>query len=319
LLALAAYAFARAKGAAGIGLAFWALALLVALRSLFHPMFLLFAIAAAAGLVPSRERRRVLLAGAGPALLVVLLATKNLVLFGFFGTSSWGGNSLHRVVTQSLRPAALAAMVDAGRLSPISLRWEFSPPEVYLRILGGGPDRGVPALDTTGKTRPSENPVNYNHWIYPIASRVYFRDALVLIAAHPGAYLHSLARTARRYLDPVVDDRFLASNRVHLEAGTRLSAALEASRLYRLVVLAAVAWAAFVLVTRRAAPAERLLLGFALGTIAWVSALGILLEYGENNRFRYPLLVLVLILVVHGARDLSRGLGTLARRRGAGD
>jgi hypothetical protein len=309
LLVLAGAGFLSSGGRPGGAMAgaFWVLGALAMMRSLFHPLYLVIAAAVAAKVAPTGGRRRVLASAAPPTVLVLLLAAKNLALFGFFGTSSWGGNSLHRMMTETLDGRVVEEMIAAGTLSPISREWEFERPEVYVGILApGAPDRGVPALDETGKTRAPENPVNYNHWIYPIASREFFRDALQMIRAHPGAYLESVRWTSRRFLEPVVDDVFLGPNRLRIKPGVRASESIERSTVYRLVLAAALLWAGVAALRRSTPRSERLFLAFAVGTVLWVAVFGIGFEYGENNRFRFQLLGLLAALVAYGARDLLR-------------
>jgi len=296
--------------------AFATLAALVWLRSLFHPAFFLGAVGIAAALAPRGARRRVLVVSAVPTALVLGLAVKNLVLFGFFGTSSWGGNSAHRMMTETLPPATVEAMVEAGELSPISREWEFSRPEVYLEILR--PERGdtgVPALDETGKTRARENAVNYNHWVYPLASKEYLRGGLAMLRAHPGAYVQSVLWTTARFLDPVTDDHFVRPMRYRVRKVIGPFEAAQRSPWLRGLVVLCVLVVTARLLAGRTSPRERLFTAFLAGTILWVAATGILLEYGENNRFRYQIGPLLLVAVAIVARDAT---GAVRARLGSG-
>jgi hypothetical protein len=204
-------------------------------------------------------------------------------------------------------------MVDTGELSPLSREWEFSPPEVYLEILApDGSDRGIPALDTTGKTRAKENSVNYNHWVYPIASKAYLENALHLIRRYPEVYAKSLAWTWGRFFDPVTDDYFLKLNRFRIKKLVVPSERFDEAPATRGVLALALFYG--LLTIRRRNLHERVFLVFAVGTILWVTAIGVLFEYGENNRFRYQILGLGWILVAYGARDLARRVVALRKR-----
>jgi len=316
LLLVGAWCLARSEGVPGrwTAAALWALAGLVALRSLYHPLYLLLAAGAAIALAPAGARRRALALAAGPAAFVVLLSVKNLWLFGFFGTGSWGGNSLHRMMTESIDRAVLETMVRDGELSPLSLEWEFSPPERYLEILRPPDgDRGIPALDATVKTRAVMNPVNYNHWVYPIASREYAAAALRIARTHPGVYFRSLRWTARRYFDPVMDDGFVRAIRVRVKKLADPWDAFERSALHR--ALLAIGLAGALVGVCRASRRERLVLAFVAGTILWTSAVGIGFEFGENNRFRHQVTGLWWIAILWTAAAVARRL----RRRVAGD
>ncbi|MEZ5066201.1 MAG: hypothetical protein R3B81_15855 [bacterium] len=319
LLAVAAALLARSRGEPGADLAggFVALGALGLLRSLFHPLYFAAAVAAAVAFAPRGRRRRAFACAAIPVAPVFLLAAKNLVLFGFFGTSSWGGNSAHRMLTESVPPPQVESLIASGELSPISREWEFSPPEKYVALLGPARgNTGIPALDQTGKTRTRENPVNYNHWIYPIASAVYLKDTKTLLRAHPGAFARSVRWTSRRFLDPVTDDSFVRPIRFRVRRWIAPFEAMQRSWLLRSLVLGAIAALLVRIVRGRVVREERLVTVFLLGTILWVSATGILLEYGENNRFRYQLGPPLLLVVSLAGRDL---LASLRGRRRSPD
>lgn len=300
LLVLTAFALFRSDGSrqGSLILAFASLGALSLLRSLFHPVYFALATAVAFAACDKGHRTKVLRAALVPGLLLILWCTKNAMLFGFWGTSSWVGNSLHRMMTEVLPEETLKAEVAAGRITPLSLEWEFSKPEIYLQILAPPDDRGrgVPALESTGKSRTRENPVNYNHWIYPVASRAYGTAAVHLIRTFPHFYGKAIRWTSARYFDPVTDDDFLAPNRFPLRRAVARFERLEGSAFFR-GVGAAVFLAALVLLFRRSATvADRLLLAFAVGTVVWISTLGILVEFGENNRFRFSTIALGWIL-----------------------
>ncbi len=308
----AAAAFQRSRGRAGgwLAVAFAGLAALAMLRSLFHPAFLVIAVGAAVGCVPRTDRKRALALASVPLAVVLAWSLKNAILFGFFGTSSWGGNSLHRMFTESVPRDRLEAWVTDGVLGPLSLEWEFSPPAVYREILGptAGQDRGVPALDEMGKTRTRENPVNYNHWIYPPVSRVYAKSAMVMMRKDPHAYLESVRWTSRRFLDPVTDDAFLRPNRHPIRRWARLEESIESSVLVRVAAAVVFLGAILALVRGRVRFEERLVVFFLAGVVAWIAIAGIAFEYGENNRFRYSTLAPLFVLSVVAARDVWRRL-----------
>ena len=317
MLAVAAACFLRAGrgGAFPVAAGFSVLGLLALTRSVYPPLYLALAAGTAIACVPTPQRGPVARAAAPAVVIVALWAAKNLALFGFFGLSSWGGNSLHRMMTEALPGAVVQEMVRRGEISPLSLEWEFSPPETYLKVLGPARgDTGVPALDQTGKTRTRENPVNYNHWVYPLASREYARNAWTMLRAHPDAYFRSVRWTARRYLDPVTDDMFVRPIAYPVRHALAPFERAERGPVARGLVLLVLLWALVRLVTRRGPAEERLFLAFALGTLLWASAAGILLEYGENNRFRWHLSPLVFLLGVMAARDAIRAVRARVRQ-----
>lgn len=316
LLACAAWCLARSGGRPGpfMQAAFWVLATLVLLRSLFHPAFLILVLAAALTQCPRGLRRRLLLGAAAPLALVGLLCIKNALVLGFVGTSSWGGNSLHRVAKENIPRSEVLELVETGVLTAISPEWEFSHPRIYLDLLGL-PDhpRGVPALDQQDRSPLHEStkrdPINYNHWVYLEASRVYLAGALELIHRYPGAFLETLAGNLARFLEPVTRDNFVVPNRNRVNRLATHTENLERTILIPVVIPVLVAWSLASLFRRgRSRPGERLALVFALLTILWVTALGNMAETGENSRFRYQVMGLVLLASCHGGRQLALDL-----------
>jgi hypothetical protein len=308
----AAWAILRSRGRPGAhwALAFACLAALVMTRSLFHPAFLVIAILAAIAVAPRGSRKLVVALAAGPLAIVLGWSLKNAILFGFFGTSSWGGNSAHRMMTESAPRERIEEWVQEGKLGPISLEAEFSPPGVYRRILGesAGHDRGVPALDQMEKPNALHNPVNYNHWIYPVASRAYASGALRILHEDPGIFRTSIEWTARRFLDPVTDSTFLYQNRGVIQRWARAEEALETSLSARVAMVIVLGAAIFALARRRVCESERLFVLSLVGTVLWIAASGIALEYGENNRFRYSTLAPLFVLGAVAVRDAVRAL-----------
>ena len=325
LLVAAAWCFLKAGDHAGtsgarasgwIGAAFSILAVLVLLRSLFHPLFLLVVTIVVVALAPRAERMRVLRLAAIPLAVVFLWAAKNWFLFGFFGTSSWGGNSLHRMMTEIVPRERIESMIQNGDLPRLSREWEFSAPEIYLEVLGRRADQDwhIPALDETKKTQTRENPVNYNHWIYPIASKIYGRAALRMMREEPGAYAQSIAWTARRYLEPTTDDLFLQPNRYPIRGLARRWEAVESSFFVILLGIVATAWSIATVLRGRGRPEERMFLAFTVVAILWTAVFGILFEFGENNRFRYPAQSLTFVLVAALLREAWRRIESLWER-----
>lgn len=318
-LQLAAYALLRSQGRPGRWLtaALWTLAALVALRSLYHPVYFLLAVAVVVGLAARDDRRAVLRAAIGPAIAVLLLVLKNAVLFGVWGTSSWGPNSVHKVVHPFVDSYALDEMMQDGELTPISDLGEFSPGALYVERLGLQQEHhGIPALDELEKRLDnpitSRNPVNYNHWSYLHAAQAYVHDDRTLIRRFPEAYLDAIRESARIFVRPVTAHGYVAPN---ADCVPRLTAWSE--RVDRALLLLSpllLVFGSVLLFRRTTPPAERLLLAFVLGTLAWASVLSVLVEYGENNRFRFHLMGLVVLLACHCARVAVEGMAAIRLR-----
>jgi hypothetical protein len=312
-LQVAAYALLRSEGRPGrwMATALWTLAALVWFRSLYHPVYFLLAVAAVVGLAATGDRRAVLVKAIGPGIAVALLVLKNVALFGLWGTSSWGPNSLHKVIEPFVEKPALQAMVQDGELTPISAVWEFSPGGVYIDLLRLPDERhGVPALDELRKgdsdPRIRRNPVNYNHWSYLHAAKAYMHDTRILIRRFPEAYLDAVRWNARHFVRPVTAHGFLAGNRSFVPRVTAVFDCVELALLSLVPILLVVS--AVSLLKRKTPRAERLILAFMLGTLSWATVLSLLAEHGENNRFRFHLMGLVVLLACYCARVLVEGL-----------
>jgi hypothetical protein len=320
VLAFHAYAtrpsFARA--AAFFGLA----AALVLTRSVFQ--FLWLGLALALVLLAARTRRTTLLAAALPVALVLGLYAKNAVLFGTFSTSSWYGLSLARTVLPNVSLEERRAFVRAGRLSPVALRWPFSPLSEFPKRLADTEPTGIPVLDrpTKGSGAP-----NFNHRAYLGLSSDYRDAALWTVRRKPGAYLDGIGLGVGRFFDAGTDDPGFRRNQRRLRewgsayerlfarasstGGVRVSAMM-------LVYALALGYAALRLVSgmrreRRLCPAAATL-AYVVVTVAYLVVVWVATDNGETFRARMLTEPLVLFLLLPLA--LRAGLARLPRRTG---
>ena len=173
---------------------FWLLLVCLGLtRSLFHPVFFVVL-----GVVlclfiwyqnrPTRAFRMVFMAAMIPLMLWCL---KNLLIFGFFGTSSWAGMSLW-VKTNGYAPEHLEQFHALGLISQVAVRADQLP----FREIGDFTHDGLLQVDACHhpadccELRPKAWP-NYNHIGYVALSRQLGRDALQLIRHDPETFLFS--------------------------------------------------------------------------------------------------------------------------------
>lgn len=352
LAALALHAWA-ASGRRRWGLAFLVLVTAVALtRTLFHLVWVVFAVGLALAAAPDR-RRRLWGALAIPLVLVVGLHVKNWALFRLPGTSSWIGMNLARMTVFRLPPADRDALVHAGRLSAVSRVPPFSPVSSYPAELARTPTHAVPAVATP--QRPGGIP-NYNHWAYLAISKAYLGDALATIRARPGLYLDSVVRAWAMLWVPPSEHWFLDANRACLAGFDRLwdrvvggvvhpvsqdRQALEARSYSRWVFLdpsypwrhagygfMVVSLLALVVTMVALWPRDRRLpvdratwvtLLFCVCSILNVVVVGSLLEIGENNRFRMSVEPLIVIVVTFAARWVATRRWSSRHRSREGD
>jgi len=319
LLVGAACCFLRsgARGGPWMSAGFWMLAALVGIRSVYHPVFFFGAVMAAVALAQAGQALPVARRAAGPVLMVVALLAKNLLVLGLAGTSSWGGISVHKVATDQVSEKQLAALVTDRTLSSVSLERGFDSPDVFKGLsVVRGKDRGVAALDVERKSvkapAADEYPVNFNHWVYLETSPHYLADAATLARRFPGAFVDAVKWNAGKFLEPVLWDRFLIPNRNRVYWFSTDVERVEAALMPLFPVLFLYGlWAIF---RRRTPPGERLFLAFSLGAIAWVTALALLVEIGENNRFRYEVMGLVVLVAAWGTKGLLVRLWELPGR-----
>jgi hypothetical protein len=301
LLGAAAW-FAESRGRPGAAMVVAGLHLagLVLTRSLFHPLFFLLAAIVVVALAAPGTRRQVGACLALSGFLIALWCVKNLVLFGFFGTSSWASRNISKNVTSLLGPGLVEAEVRRRALSPAGTLGPFAPGHRTAAAFGlSPPASGEPALIRSDKKSSLRLPVNYNHWSYPATARSYARDAYHLVSAYPDTFLRGLAHeNLPTFLGPVDGDGFVAENRKSIPALADAFDAFDTSSHTRWFL--AVGLLLSLLRLRVASRAERLPIAFGFVVMTWVGVIGIVGDHGENYRFRYKVLWLAWALAVAG-------------------
>lgn len=278
-------------------------------RSTFHLVWL-------AGLVlvvvvARRDRWRVATASGLVALLLVGgWYTKNLILFDQFGPSSWIGMNLSRVTVEQLDPGERARLVDEGVLSPYAAHISFSG----FEAMGiepphrDGPGRGVPVLDEY--ERVGMGLPNLHHRDYLEPNREVLDDSLWVIRHRPGTYARGVSRSMSVTFTPSAT-WFGYSG--HAEAAPTATA-VERHLLggwddapyiaspghgrwriaeHQWVLMAAYLLALLAVPVRslrrrlwRAPSGDVVAVAFLWATTVYLTALTVLTEFGENNRFR---------------------------------
>lgn len=178
------------------------LAALAMIRNLFHILYLM--LIAGIGLYVFARHRRIVLAGAIPALLLVAAVyVKNGILFHRYTASTWDGMQLARITTDQLTPAEASSLIANGTVSKFAAIPTFSPLSVYLPLLRRVPARtGVPVLDDA-VTSTGNN--NYNALPYLEVHDRYRADALQVFLHKPAAFVRSLESGWFCYFRPASD------------------------------------------------------------------------------------------------------------------
>lgn len=262
-----------------------------------------------------RNWRRLVLISLLPLLLVTGWYTKSYLLFGNFGTSSWAGMNLSHVTFLSpLTPeSARDELVAQGNLSPYPVIEAFRSVDDYEGLMPVPPPRGIPVLDDPLK---STEAVNFNHAFYIDLSARMLGESLNFIRAHPELYLSSVKLGFSIYFHSSSDYLLLKDKPVpQLETwwdsifygqlsayGEDPTSRWEGNPRYVgwwLVVMyaAAILYGVKLISTPdRSTPAFQAVVAFMAFTILYFTVMANFMDLGENNRFRFALDPLALVL-----------------------
>jgi hypothetical protein len=316
LAVLAASYFLRTKRRQHAFAFFALVALLCCLHSSFHLGYFALLIGGAVLAYPA-QRKPLLTAAALPFSLVLALYLKNAVLFGSFGVSSWMGMNLARVPFANWPIEERTAEVASGNLSPVSLVEPFSALALYPARYQQIEEKGG-LLDTPMLRDPliSTGGNNYNSLAYVKISKQYLDDVKYSVRHFPRYYLKGVLRSAFIYTKAASDYAWLIENRKAIHwvdefydrvflgrvlidgSGHHVrGSGGEPLRLYVSLIFGLPLVVAFGLWSSRSLERERaILLLYIAFTVMYVATVGILLESGENNRFRFTTDALSLVL-----------------------
>ena len=263
----------------------------------------------------SRNWQRLAVVSLIPVLVVSGWYVKNYALFGNFGASSWAGMNLSHVTFLSpLTPQPVRdELVEQGTLSPYPVEEAFRSVEFYDGFMPVSPLRGIPVLDEPLK---STEAVNFNHSFYIDLSDRMLGDALDFIRARPDLYLASVKQGFSIYFHSSSDYLLLKDKPVpQLETswdrifygqlskyGEDPTDRWESDPRYVgwwlvLMYSAAILYGVkLVLAPDNSSPAFLATVAFMSFTILYFTGMANLLDLGENNRFRFALDPLVLLL-----------------------
>jgi hypothetical protein len=178
---------------------FSALAMLSGTRSVYHPAWF----AATAILITwalRQSRRRTLLAATIPGIFVVAFYVKHAIVFHNFvpGGGVYAGINLAVMTVDQLSTKQIAPLIATGKISrisnidPIELVNDFkrvASEEALEELVPRPPATGIPVRDDCYKTTGY---INLNcAWVADI-SKLYARDALVLLREYPMVYVRQM-------------------------------------------------------------------------------------------------------------------------------
>ena len=267
-----------------------ALALTTLVRSSYHPALLVPLIALACT-AAGKDWKRVLAVSTLIALVPLAWCAKNQARFGFFGSSSWAGQNLWKIASLNHEPHDLEALTRDGVVDPRVLRaGVFRLPHDYAP-LGFNQTTGRTALD-----RDNRNNINII-----AVSQMYGRNAIRLIRHDPARYALNTLKAYRLFCQPSTRAIPHNDNRVFHAHDWLYSDLLQGAFISRainhftgrdpLISFWLLAFPLIFILYARAARRQTLPVAVhaAAILILYTLAVSTLAEYGENNRFKFPI------------------------------
>jgi hypothetical protein len=282
--------------------------------SLFHLVWLLGCFGMVIFLLKGERRKALWLVPA--FLLVFVWYAKNGILYDSFTASTWAGLNLFKTVTINIPEKVRKGWVKEGIVSELALVPPYRSPDVYLEYFPDTPTTGIPLLD---EINMSNGYRNQHHLSYVYAGKRYMKDALHIILHAPRYYLDTIPHSFYIYLHSASDYEPVYNIRAPIDGWDTFWNRLFYGQWQKDEGLAErastfspdhVAWwlALSFLLVITATPVylwrqrNRLysldygLILFMFWNILFVSAAGILLDIGENNRTRFGLDPFILLL-----------------------
>ena len=296
-------------------------AALVLTRALFHP---LWAAVLAVGVLVMRAKSgrgvgRAQLAWALlPCVVGLALMTKNAAVSGHFATSSWLGMNMSNMAFSAVPASEANALDEQGVITPLHRIGPFRAIARYRPLhlvvepeLPRSMPTGIAALDVE---RKASGVPNFNHLWYAAVSRVMLRDSLRVVRHSPARAASVFWRALQLFCRPTSDYGGIAANVAKiwpLEEWYRRTffpggsiGLVVATLVFALGYSVRAAWTA-------AAGGSAYAFGagpavYVAVTVLWVTVVGNLAEFGENNRFRFALDPLIAAVAIAAAANLTR-------------
>ena len=290
--------------------------------SLFHLVWLLGCFGIVALLLKGDRRKALWLLPA--FLLGFAWYAKNGILYGSFTASSWAGLNVFKTVTIRIPEKVRKQWIKEGIVSELALVPPYRSPDVYLKYFPDTPHTGVPLLDDINMSNGYRN---QHHLTYVYAGERYLKDSVRMVLHAPRYYLSTLPFSLYIHLHSASDYKPVQGIRLPIDRWDTLWNRLfygqwqkdesideRASTIFpdHLGWWLAISFIFVIL----AAPhylwhqRDRLytvdygLTLFMFWNIVFVSAAGILLDLGENNRTRFSVDPFILLVTIYYLRKL---------------
>lgn len=284
------------------------LTILILKRAPFHLALLIPFIGIGCSLA-GRQWKRFLAVALVLSLVPFAWYTKNHVMFGFFGTSSWLGSNLWRIATANYSEQDLLALHAQGVIEKVAVeRKYFDRPSMF---------------EEYGFDQTSPEPVlsldDYNNINMIGISKMHQRNALVLIAHDPAHYLRNVREAYSFFCKPTFFTRPLTTNARLLPTyihdlsyldGRRLTEHANRhfktsfSSLYEfLIPLLVFTFAVRLLWCCRLSPRKWLafiqehpVMMVMVLLVVFITLISIFFEHGENCRFKFSIEAIIICL-----------------------
>ena len=304
---------------------FWiSLLCLGMIRSLFHPVFFLITALTLALYLAGKARqqrlaRHVLLASLIVLIPLSLVCVKNRYLYGFWGTSSWDGMSLW-IKANGYAPETLEGFYEKGIISQNAIRADLETFKPISDYFGAEELKDMPCHHAAdcNEMKSSGKP-NYNHSGYVSLSKALWQDALSLIAYNPQLFAHytfvsyslmlwhasdsvtALFMNNMQILEPLEDVyRFLHGGFLGVES-KRSTHYLWWVRTFMISALFLFFYGSTLYAAvRKGNPASYPIVTLCIFCVlihTYTLLVSSLIEFGENNRFRFPVDPAFLVLM----------------------
>ncbi len=306
LLLLSAFflnSYLKYKSSVSLVLFFSVISAAALIQSFFH-LFWIMLIVIMLSFLRKKDVKRILIASSVPLLIVASVYLKNYFVFGEFAASSWLGMNFSKITTFQLPGAVRDSLYKAGKTSYLSTLYYF--PDINNSKFDIGLDTvstGIKALDemkkTTGRT-------NFNNINYIGIAKTSLKDAITVIKYEPSAYFRGIEKSVSIFFESAGNYPLLGWMKKKLrlwpeifngifygQFGSRKKDGWFTILFFPLLIIFGIY---LTFNKRKFDPETRFTVGYMVFTVIYVSVIGILLDVGENNRFRYVIDPFMLIL-----------------------
>ncbi len=315
-------------------LLFSVLALIVLTRSLYHPIWFLMIFLLMLFFFKN-DRKTIIFSAAIPAFVIFILVIKNLILFGTI-TTSWTGMNLAKIAISTLPKEQVEKLISEKKLSELSSIKPFSHAGTYRQFAEKTNFPNISCLEDSLKD--FNRHVNYNHKYFVPVSKLYMNESLKAIYYEPANYLKSVAMSFYFFLKSPTDYRYIYNDHLSKisnyadfynivfygqqkqystlsdtqkaefkENGMNLDVFRYIGITFTLaMIFLAFYYFRYLLKYRKMKTQYYYLISFMVFNILYIAIIGNLFELGENNRFRYDIEPMILILFVMAVKQISK-------------